>query len=626
VRRRARLGAALLALPLLVASAASADGGLQLTAVGKPRFPDRTYALRVPAGSSVDPARVRVLENGRPVAGRSVSPASRAAEKLGVVLAIDASRSMAGQPIDDAMEAARAFARRRNPIQPMGVVTFNEGVTTLLPLTTDGRTIDRALAAPPPLRRQTHVYDGVDAAVSMLARADLAGGSVIVMSDGADTGSGTRLAEATADARAEGIRVFSVGLQSAAFSPDPLRRLAGDSRGRYSEAGNGADLAPIYDRLGAELSNEYLVQYRSVQGAGSRVDVRVTVDGLGSATAHYRSPAAAIGQVPPYERHDFWRSPAALLLVSLAAGGCLALALLMLLARPGRRRLRDRLAMFVRTPDSDGEPEPAPDSNSLGLRAAVERRLNRIRGWSALEEELDIAHVNVSAAQVAAGTVVGALVVAWIIASTSGMPALGAVGVIGTPFVARAVVRGLADKQRRLFDEQLADNLQVIASAQRAGHSFLGALTVSVQDAPEPTKREFERVLNDERLGMPVEDALEGAARRMRSSDLDQVILVSRLQRETGGNTAEVLDKVAETSRERSELRRLIQTLTAQGRMSRWIVTALPITLLVIVSALNPGYTAPLFETGEGRMALAIGVVLLVMGSLVIKRIVTIKV
>jgi len=188
------------------------------------------------------------------------------------------------------------------------------------------------------------------------------------------------------------------------------------------------------------------------------------------------------------------------------------------------------------------------------------------------------------------------------------------------------VVRGLADKQRRLFDEQLADNLQVIASAQRAGHSFLGALTVSVQDAPEPTKREFERVLNDERLGMPVEDALEGAARRMRSRVLEQVILVSRLQRETGGNTAEVLDKVADTSRERSELRRLIQTLTAQGRMSRWIVTALPVTLLVIVSALNPGYTAPLFETGEGRMALAIGVVLLVMGSLAIKRIVTIKV
>jgi tight adherence protein B len=87
-----------------------------------------------------------------------------------------------------------------------------------------------------------------------------------------------------------------------------------------------------------------------------------------------------------------------------------------------------------------------------------------------------------------------------------------------------------------------------------------------------------------------------------------------------------VLDRVADTARERSELRRLIQTLTAQGRMSRWIITALPVGLLVLISVLNPGYMSPLFETGGGRLALAIGAVLLVMGSLAIKRIVTIRV
>ena len=89
---------------------------------------------------------------------------------------------------------------------------------------------------------------------------------------------------------------------------------------------------------------------------------------------------------------------------------------------------------------------------------------------------------------------------------------------------------------------------------------------------------------------------------------------MARLQRETGGNTAEVLDQVADTARERSELRRLIQTLTAQGRMSRWIITALPVALLVFVSMLNPGYTQPLFETGGGRLALAIGAFLLAIG------------
>ena len=619
----ARLILVLLAL-LLVAPAAGADGGLRLTPVGKPRFPDRTYALTVPPGSAIDPNQVRVEENGSPVAGRSVSPASRAAEKLGVVLVIDASRSMTGQPIEDAMEAARAFARRRNPIQPMGVVMFNSEVATPLPLTTDGEEINRALASTPTLKRETHVYDGVDAAVSMLAQEDLAGGSVIVMSDGADTGSKTKLSAAAAHARAEGIRVFSVGLQSSAFRPEPLQNLAADSRGRYSEAGNGADLAPIYDRLGAELSNEYLVQYRSLQDASTRVTVQVTVDGIGTATASYRSPAAAMGEVPPYDRQDFWRSPAALVLVSLAAGGLVALALFVFFARPGRRRLSERLAMFVRGEDAPAEGER--EQHALGLLPALERRLAGIRGWSAFQEELDIARVKVPPAQIAAAAIIATLFISWFLAAASGIPLLGVVGLIGVPVGVKAFVRNLADKQRRAFDEQLADNLQVIASAQRAGHSFLGAMTVSVQEAPEPTKREFERVLADERLGISIEDALEGAARRMDSRDLEQVILVARLQRETGGNTAEVLDQVATTARERAELRGLIQTLTAQGRMSRWIITALPVALLVLVSLLNPGYTQPLFETSGGRLALGIGAVLLVMGSLTIKRIVTIKV
>lgn len=615
-----------LASLLMLPPVAAADSGLGLSRVGKPSFPDRAYALRLPPGSRVAPSRVRVVENGRPVAGMAVSPASLAAEKLGVVLVIDASRSMTGQPIQDAMQAARTFAGRRSPIQPLGVVTFNSDVTTLLPLTTDAATIQGALATAPLLRRQTRIYDGVNAAISMLTRADLAGGSVIVMSDGADTGSRTKLAGAAARARAEGVRVFSVGLESSAFNPDSLAELASDTRGRYSQAGSGADLSPIYDRLGAELSNEYLVQYRSVQGPGSRVRVRVSVEGIGSATASYRSPAAAVGAVAPYERNDFWRSPAALVLVSLAAGGLVAIALLMLFRRPGRRRLTERLAMFVDQVDEQPQREAGREAHGLGLLAALEHRLARIRGWAAFEEEVDIAQIKIPPAQIAAIGGIAVLFLGWLMASASGITALALVAVVSVPVAVRAIVRGLADKQRRLFDAQLADNLQVIASAQRAGHSFVGALTVSVQEAPEPTKREFERVLADEGLGMPIEDALEGAARRMDSRDLDQVILVSRLQRDTGGNTAEVLDKVADTARERSELRRLIQTLTAQGRMSRWVVTALPVFLLVIVSVLNPGYTAPLFETGDGRVALAIGVALLIAGSLSIKRIVTIKV
>jgi tight adherence protein B len=166
----------------------------------------------------------------------------------------------------------------------------------------------------------------------------------------------------------------------------------------------------------------------------------------------------------------------------------------------------------------------------------------------------------------------------------------------------------------------------VLASALRAGHSFVGALSVVVDDASEPARSEFRRVVADEQLGVPLEDAIDAVRRRMDNRDLEQVSLVAAMQRQTGGNMAEVLDRVTETIRERFELRRMVKTLTAQGRMSRWIVSAIPIVLLLVISALNPQYMQPLFVEPMGRVLLVVAGVFVVMGSYVIGRIVDIEV
>src|SRR5262245_29854706 len=112
----------------------------------------------------------------------------------------------------------------------------------------------------------------------------------------------------------------------------------------------------------------------------------------------------------------------------------------------------------------------------------------------------------------------------------------------------------------------------------------------------------------------------------MQSKDLSQVGLVAALQHETGGNTAEVLDRVADTVRERFELRRLVRTLTAQGRMSRWILTSLPIFLLLVITTLNPTYIDPLYSHSAGRVVLVIAGLMVAAGSLVIRKIIDIKV
>ncbi|HEX4324032.1 MAG TPA: type II secretion system F family protein, partial [Gaiellaceae bacterium] len=179
---------------------------------------------------------------------------------------------------------------------------------------------------------------------------------------------------------------------------------------------------------------------------------------------------------------------------------------------------------------------------------------------------------------------------------------------------------------RYRFAEQLPDALDVVASALRSGQSLVGALAVVVESASEPMKTELQRVVADEQLGVPIQDSLRVVAARMASSDVDQFALVAELQREAGGNVAEVVERVSETVRERFDLRRLIQTLTMQGRMSRWIVSALPIGIVILLQIENPHYLHPLLATTGGRIVFGLAAGWAALGSYVIKKIVEIEV
>jgi tight adherence protein B len=293
-------------------------------------------------------------------------------------------------------------------------------------------------------------------------------------------------------------------------------------------------------------------------------------------------------------------------------------------SRPGRRRLRRRIAHFVSPPQPSTPEDPQALVASPGLLAGFGRRFEQLRWWPGFEEELDVAGFATAPAQLA-GTTVTVTIVVTLLFWMVGGPLVACVGLL-IPLAVRWLVKFRLQRQRKHFAEQLADNLQVISSALRAGHSLVGAMAVAVGDAPQPMKREFERVVADERLGVALEDGLSVVARRMANRDLEQVTLVASLQRETGGNTAEVIDRVAETVRERADLRRMISTLTAQGRISRWVVSALPIVLALMITAINPTYLDPLFKTSAGHAMLVVAVVLLVSGSLVIKKIVNIEV
>jgi tight adherence protein B len=179
---------------------------------------------------------------------------------------------------------------------------------------------------------------------------------------------------------------------------------------------------------------------------------------------------------------------------------------------------------------------------------------------------------------------------------------------------------------RAEFGEQLPPNLQVLASALRAGHSFLGAFSSAVENAHEPSRSELGRVLADERLGVPIDDAIRRVGARMQNRDLEQVALLAELARTTGGNSAEVLDVVVHTIRERADVRRMVKTLTAQGRMARWILTGLPVATGLGFYAIQPQVMKPLLHSLFGQLLLVTAAAMVAAGSLVIQRIVDIEI
>ncbi len=625
VRRSLALLAAVGVAATLCASARAdtGDGFTHLTPVGRVRAPERAFLLDLPPAWQLSPGAVTLFENGARVRGFTLTPIQAVAGRFGVILVLDASDSMRGAPEQAALAAARAFVRRTNASELIGVVAFNRRATVLAAPEEGSAAVDHALSRQPRLAYGTHIYDALGTALEEFSRSHVSSGTVVLLSDGADTGS--RLAEEQLErqARSEHVRVFTVGLRSASFKPAPLRRLARSTGGSYFEAASIADLTPIYETLGRRLSTEYVIKYRSAHAPGTHVSVRVRISGLGDVTSNYVTARPA--PIAPFHRslfERFWSSPASLVFMVLMIAGLAALGATLLLRVPKGTLIR-RISEFVSIKPPEEEKAAVRRKALTTVLAGAEDSLAKTRWWAEFNEELEIARIPIPAVQILVGTVIGTLLSALVLFL---IVPLFVVFALGVPFISYGLVRRKLKKIRDDFAEQLPDNLQVLASALRAGHSFVGALAVVAADAPEPAHREFQRVVADDQLGVPIDQSLREVARRMESTELEQVGLLAELQRESGGNMAEVLETVVETIRDRFDLRRLVKTLTAQGRMARWILTLLPVFLALAISLLNPSYMSPLFNTTPGQVLVAIAAVMVVTGSLVIKRIVNIKV
>ncbi len=181
-------------------------------------------------------------------------------------------------------------------------------------------------------------------------------------------------------------------------------------------------------------------------------------------------------------------------------------------------------------------------------------------------------------------------------------------------------------RRESAFLAQLPDTLQMLAGSLQAGYSLPQALDTVVREGQPPMSVEFNRALVESRLGMPVEDALEGIGRRLASQDFSWVVMAVRIQRDVGGNLAELLMTVADTLRERERLRRQVKVLSAEGRLSGWILGALPVLFFVYLALANPSYLAPLWKTPLGIAMMIGAAVLLSVGGFWLTKVVKVEV
>jgi len=173
------------------------------------------------------------------------------------------------------------------------------------------------------------------------------------------------------------------------------------------------------------------------------------------------------------------------------------------------------------------------------------------------------------------------------------------------------------------FNKVLPDAADTMSRTIRAGHSMITAVGIVADGAEEPLRTEFAEVFRKQNFGVPVRDALLQMLERMPSQDLRVVVTGILIQKETGGNLAEILDRTANVIRERVRIHGEIRTHTAQGRMTGWVLCLLPVVMMVLINIVDPGYSSILFHTAEGREFLYIGGGLLILGAFVIRQIVS---
>jgi tight adherence protein B len=620
---RLRLAVAGLAF-ILLAVPAAAGAAIQLHGVDATAYPTIHASVYTPTGNG----KPALWENGTAVAGFQ-------AQNLGSVKAIatliDRSQSMRGKPLADAAAGARAFVASKQAADELAVIAFGSTVSTLSPFSTAKRDADLPLGRMTPDRdRGTALYDAVIAAANQLKGNPLPGRVIIVLSDGADNASSGSLATAIRAAGEANASIYAIGIEGQGFTPDALKELARSTGGQYYGATSTSNLAGVYSSIAAALKKTWRIQYVTAARPGDSIRLTASIVGEGSTTQIEKLPLGntisppAPSKLLPKNAYG----PGGPLAIAFAVALLVLFGCLFFLAGIRGSWVRSRIVGHT----GEGKGKNAKKNRKQrrseafsSIFAATEKALGNLKQWRAISKMLERADVQLRTVEffwitLGSGVVAGLLSLAF-----------GAGPII---LVALTVVAGMIPfswiwlkmrKRLKAFEDELPDLLITIAASLKAGHSFKQGLQAVVDEGHPPANQEFHRVLTEASLGRPMDDALLEMAERMASKNFEFAITAVTIQRQVGGSLATLFDMVADTVRQRQQFARKIRALTAMGRMSAYTLIGIPFFLAGVITLVNRSYMRPLYFTHTGRMLLLTGLVMIGIGSLILKKIVTFR-
>jgi tight adherence protein B len=602
-------------------------------------------ATDLPPDTSLDPASVQVSLDGTalPSAAEPINSRTTTVARTSM-LTMDTSGSMKGERLDSAKAAANAYLDSVPGDVSVGLVAFADAASVVVQPTTDRREVRAAVAGLTAVGA-TALYDATKLSVESLGTAEVR--SVVLLTDGQNEGGSTTLEQAVAAVEASGATVDAVAIGTDPALLAPLEAIAAAGNGTVITSTDTAQLTDAFNQAAATITNQLLVTVTPDESQGglsgniavsAQAGPLVVADSAFATLPTVSDPGATgteYGPQPVPEasglqtRSGLLPWAIGLLFVGLAI--LLAIALTTA-ARARRSTVKSRLSVYslagrqpvkeAETSTSLGDSGVARSAVELAGRVVQKRDLEGVLG-----SKLEAAGLPLKAAEwllIHVGIAIGLGLVLLLLFGGRLAPALIglAIGLIA-PWV---YLSRKESKRTARFLEQMPDTLQLIAGSLSAGYSMPQAVDTVVREGQPPMSTELNRALVETRLGVPMEDALEGIAARMRSEDFAWVVMAIRIQREVGGNLAEVLTTVAATLRERERLRRQVRVLSAEGRLSAWILGLLPVVFAIYLIFVRPEYISLLVTEPLGWVMIIVGAILLLAGVLWLRKAIKVEV